>query len=85
MNHDIHLHRSRHLKLRRLCMWELVQWLLNMHGRHSAAAIGPHIIFSKIPGLLLGNHARTSAKSLPWPTERTFAVAVGHYNGILQV
>ena len=55
-----------------------------MYGRHPAPAIGPRIIFSKVPSLLLGNHARASATPLPWSIETTFVVAAAHHDSVTQ-
>ena len=69
-----------HLPLQR----QLKRRLPNMYGRHPATAIGRSIIFGKVLGLLLGNHARASTTPLKWPTETVLAVAVGHCNGVIQ-
>ena len=62
----------------------LVEWLPNMHGRHSEPEKGPSIIFPKVSGLLLGDHTCAGATSSPWPTVTAFVVAVGHCDGDLQ-
>ena len=58
--------------------------LSNMHGQHPKPAIGLCIIFINIVGLLLGDHACTSATPLSRPTEKALAVAVGHCDGVTQ-
>ena len=69
-----------HLPLQR---W-LKQHLPNMHAWHPVPEIGRSIIFNKVLGLLLGNHACAGAGPLPWPTEKNLTVAVSRCNGIAQ-
>ena len=53
-----------------------------MHEQHPAAAIGPHIIFSNVVGLLLGDHACVDVTPSSWSTETAVAVALGNRNGV---
>ena len=46
--------------------------------------MGPYVIFSKVLGLLLGNNGCASTMPLPWPTETTGVVPVGHHNVFVQ-
>ena len=55
----------------------------NMHGWHPQAAKRLCIIYSKLLGLLLGNHARAGSRPSKWTTETALAVAVDHCNGVL--
>ena len=82
MNHDIRPGRSRQSgttpPMNLPLQPQLKGQLPNMHGQHPAATVGPHIIFSNVIGLLLGDHNHVSAMSLPQSTEMDFAVAIGH-------
>ena len=82
IEHDANLHRLRHLKITSLIHMRsqrpLVWWLLNMHRRHPAMAIGPRVILNKVSDYLLGNHVRAGATPSPRPTETAFSVAVGY-------
>ena len=62
----------------------LVGWLLNMHGQYREPAKDLSIVFVKVSGLVLGDHACAGATPLTQPTETVFAVAVGHDNYISQ-
>ena len=59
--------------------------LPNIHGRHSATAIGESNILNKVLGLILGNHPHDGATLLPWPTEMALVVAGWHQDGVAQV
>ena len=59
-------------------------WLPNLHGWQLEPAIGPHIMFTNVVGLLLGNYAHVSAAPSKWLTETALVFVVGHINGIAQ-
>ena len=40
-------------------------------------------MYSKLVGLLLGDHARAGATPSKWPTETACAVSVDHRDGVL--
>ena len=42
------------------------------------------MIYSKLLGRLLDNHARAGATPSAWPTETALDVAVGHRNDVFQ-
>ena len=88
MNHDIHAGRSRQSgTLPPRCLplqCQLKRQLPNIHGRHPKPVIRRSIILHYFLGLLVGDNARASATSPPWPTESAFVVVVGHRHGILQ-
>ena len=41
-------------------------------------------MFSKLVGLLHGNHAHAGATPLKWPIDTALVVAVGHLDGTVQ-
>ena len=59
-------------------------WLTNMFGQHPGPTIGPHIIFTNVVVLLIGNHARAGVTPSKWPTEAALTDTVGHCNGVAQ-
>ena len=56
----------------------------NMYGRHHELAIGPHIMFSSVVGLLQGDHACAAATPSKFPAETALTVALGHRDGVTQ-
>ena len=52
-----------------------------MHGRQPRAAKMLCIIYGKLLGLILGDHARVGATPSKWPTETVLALAVDHRDG----
>ena len=54
-----------------------------MHERHPRAAKVLCIIYSKLLGLLLGDHDRAGVTLSESPTETALAIAVGHRDGFV--
>ena len=75
------------IKSQRPCIWKVgaVEAATSQHAWASSyASDRPEHYFAKVPGLLLSNYAGAGATPLPWPTEMTVIIAVGHCNSVLQ-
>ena len=60
----------------------LVRWLPNMHVRHHQAVRRPCIVFSKLLGLLKGNHRAVVAGHLHYAAQAFILKQMHHEKGL---